>query len=423
MKSHEISKFNLTLSERRIVTLAGLGGMLEFYDFIIYGIFSLYFANQFFPSSVALMSIMASYLVFILGYITRPIGGIIFSHIGDEYGRKQVLVITIVLMGLASLLIGILPTYQQIGIAAPILLISLRLLQGLAIGGELPSTYVYVTESITHKSGTAFGTVMGLTVFGLLIGMLLNVLLTTWLNLQQLTDYGWRVPFILGGALCLVSYKIRKTLHETTAFSKITKKSKFPLFDLLKNYPSQVLVATALTATLAASIIIFVVFMPTYLGKIVTLEVGTTSHMMVWVILVVIFSSLIMGRISNHFAPTILLKFVLILEIMLVGPSYYFISHHIYILLCLFTLGVLTGALSALVPAIISTLFPAQVRLSGVALSYNLGFSIFGGLAPVIITLCIKNGANIYLVPVIYIWIICLLALFGLMFMNKIDES
>ena len=142
---------SLNNEEKKIVRLAALGGMLEFYDFIIYGIFSVYFAQQFFPSGNPLLAVVKSYIVFILGYIARPIGGIFFSHIGDEQGRKRVLIITIVLMGVSSLGIGLLPTYDQIGIAAPLLLLTLRLVQGLALGGELPSTYVYISESMPQK--------------------------------------------------------------------------------------------------------------------------------------------------------------------------------------------------------------------------------------------------------------------------------
>ncbi|RTL01001.1 MAG: MFS transporter [Proteobacteria bacterium] len=167
----------LTTQEKKIVGLSALGGMLEFYDFIIYGIFSVYFAHQFFPSENELLSVIESYVVFILGYIARPIGGIIFSHVGDEHGRKKVLIITIILMGISSLGIGLLPTYAQIGWVAPLGLLSLRLLQGLALGGELPSTYVYISETMTQKRGSGFGITMTGVNSGLLLGMIVNQIL------------------------------------------------------------------------------------------------------------------------------------------------------------------------------------------------------------------------------------------------------
>jgi len=214
--------------------------MLEFYDFIIYGIFSVYFAHQFFPSENSLLSVTKSYVIFILGYIARPVGGVIFSHLGDEYGRKQVLIIIILLMGGSSLGIGILPAYDQIGILAPIKLLVLRLLQGLALGGELPSTYVYISESMPKKRGSGFGITMVGVNSGLLLGMAMNQLLNFALTPTELSAYGWRLPFIFGGLLCLISYRIRKTLRETAAFNKIHDKPLFPFFYLWVHHLTQV---------------------------------------------------------------------------------------------------------------------------------------------------------------------------------------
>ena len=178
----------------------------------------MYFATQFFPSGDRFAAIMATYAVFLIGYVIRPIGGIIFSHIGDEIGRKTVLILTMVLMGVASLGIGFLPTYASIGIWAPILMVLLRLLQGLAIGGELPSTIVYVTESIPEQRGYAIGGTFTGALAGLIPGMLLNILMTHTLTAEQLNNFGWRIPFIIGGLLCFIAYQIRRKLHETSAF-------------------------------------------------------------------------------------------------------------------------------------------------------------------------------------------------------------
>ena len=169
---------DLNVEQKKIIALSSIGGMLEFYDFTIYGLFSVYFAHQFFPAFDNFAAIMASYSIFVVGYIVRPLGGILFSHIGDEIGRKTVLILTMVLMGLASFGLGLLPTYAQIGIWAPILMVLLRLLQGLAIGGELPSMIVYVAESMPKQRGIAMGGVFAGTVCGLLPGMLINMLIT-----------------------------------------------------------------------------------------------------------------------------------------------------------------------------------------------------------------------------------------------------
>src|SRR6185437_9004320 len=175
--------YKLNKEQKQIITLSSIGGMLEFYDFTIYSLFAVYFTNQFFPSHDQLISIVASYSVFLVGYIVRPLGGILFSHIGDEIGRKTVLIITMVIMGVSSLSIGLLPTYSQIGILAPILLLFFRLIQGLAIGGELPSVIVYVTESMPDKRGYGIGGIYTGTISGLIPGMLINLAIIHYLSI------------------------------------------------------------------------------------------------------------------------------------------------------------------------------------------------------------------------------------------------
>ena len=265
-------KYDLNKEQSKIVMLSSMGGMLEFYDFTIYGLFSVYFANDYFPSHNQLISIIASYVIFIIGYIARPIGGVIFSHIGDEIGRKIVLILTMIIMGLASLGIGLLPTYAQIGMWAPILLLAFRLIQGLALGGELPSMIVYVTESMPDKRGYAIGGVLSGTDAGLLLGMLANLIIVSCFNQQQIQSFGWRIPFLLGGLLCFVSYQIRKKLHETTAFEKNHDRPNFPFIDVVRNYPVQVLIGAGITGIMATFVMLTIIFMPTYLEQIAKIK-------------------------------------------------------------------------------------------------------------------------------------------------------
>ena len=207
--------YDLSSEQKKIVVLSSLGGLLEFYDFTIYGLFAVYFAQQFFPSSNEFIAIIASYSIFVVGYIVRPLGGILFSHIGDEIGRKTVLIITMILMGVSSLGMGLLPTYAQIGLFAPALMLLFRLIQGLAIGGELPSMIVYVSESMPHKRGFGLGGAFSGTVAGLIPGMLINLLIVHWLSVEQINSFGRRIPFLFGGLFCFIGFLIRRELHET----------------------------------------------------------------------------------------------------------------------------------------------------------------------------------------------------------------
>ena len=206
--------YNLSKEEQRVTWLSSLGGMLEFYDFTIYGLFAVYFSQQFFPTHDTFISLIASYSVFVVGYIVRPLGGILFSHIGDEWGRKKVLILTMMLMGISSLGMGLLPNYSQIGIYAPALMLFFRLTQGLAIGGELPSMIVYASECMPNKRGYAMGGVFSGTLAGLIPGMLINIFILNTLSQEDVLLFGWRIPFVLGGLLCIVAYFVRRELHE-----------------------------------------------------------------------------------------------------------------------------------------------------------------------------------------------------------------
>ena len=413
----DVKSFKLDKRERKIVRLAALGGMLEFYDFVIYGIFSVYFAEQFFPSDNHLISVVKSYVVFVLGYIARPIGGILFSHLGDEHGRKHVLIITIILMGASSLGIGILPTYAQIGMAAPFLLLFMRVLQGLALGGELPSTYVYISESMPEKRGGAFGLTMLGVNSGLLLGMFSNQLLNFVLSPDEISAYGWRIPFIFGGLLCIISYQIRKTLQETSAFKKIQDKPAFPFLYLIRHHFPNVLIGSAITGIMSALVVVTIVFMPSYLKEMLNVNSEFIAYGMLFMMICNVVAIYITGRFANYVNPRKILAGLLVVSVIFIPFSYWLISHqHLSLLSGLIILGSLEGIAAMLVPLIICDLFSASIRLTGVALCYNIGFTIFGGMSPVIISSLINVGHDIYLTPIIYLLIIIIISSLGLKF-------
>lgn len=414
---------NLNAQEKKIVGLAALGGMLEFYDFIIYGIFSVYFAHQFFPSGNELLSVIESYVVFVLGYIARPIGGMIFSHVGDEHGRKKVLVVTIILMGISSLGIGLMPVYSQIGIFAPVGLLVLRLLQGFALGGELPSTYVYISESMTDKRGYGFGITMTGVNSGLLLGMVINQILNLCFDTSQLNDFAWRIPFIFGGALCLISYKVRQSLHETSAFNKIEDKPAFPLVYLFKHHLPQMIAGIATTAIMAALVVVAIIFMPTYLNKILGVDSKLVSHIMPLAMLLNVITIYYAGKIANTMPPYKILRNLLFACIVIIPLSYWLIiAKQLTVGVCL--LAMLEGVAAMIIPMLLTYLFPAKIRLTGVAMSYNIGFTIFGGLAPVIITSFIKMGFGIVTTPIVFLAVILVCCAIGLYYAHQhSDES
>ncbi len=394
--------------------------MLEFYDFVIYGIFSVYFAHQFFPSDQAIISVIESYVVFILGYIARPIGGMIFSHIGDEHGRKKVLVFTIILMGISSLGIGLLPTYNQIGVIAPILLLIFRLIQGLALGGELPSTFVYISESMHNKRGIGFGLTMSGVNSGLLLGMVINQLLNLFLTPTELNNYGWRLPFILGGVVCIVSYKIRESLHETELFKKIQHKSRFPLIDLFKNHLPQLIIGIAYTAILAGSVMVFIIFMPTYFHTILKIDNKSISYVLALGMLTNVIVIYVIGRFTDYIKPFIIIRNLLIISIVFIPFCYFLIHNHGWLMMVgVWGLCAIEGVAAMIVPLLVTCLFPTKIRLTGVAMSYNLGFSLFGGMAPIVISSLVKIGFGVFITPVCYLFVIIVVCGLGVAYARK----
>lgn len=404
----------LNKEQKSIIFLSSLGGMLEFYDFTIYGLFAVYFAGQFFPSDNHFATIIAGYAVFLIGYVVRPLGGIIFSHIGDEIGRKTVLILTMILMGVASLGLGLLPTYADIGIWAPIIMVLLRLLQGLAIGGELPSMIVYATESIPHQRGHAIGGIFSGTVSGLLPGMLINLLITHCFTLQQIHYFGWRIPFILGGFLCLVAYQVRRKLQETTAFSHLKQHAQFPFGELIKHHFGKMLIGVGLVSMMATPIILAIIFMPTYLTTILKFNPEQVSNTMLFVTALSVLSIYIMGLMADRYSPYKLMRNGIFMIVLAAATCYFMLAKGYSLTLALTIFAIFQGALVVFPPILLSYLFPIQIRLSGVALSYNLAFVFFGGLTPIAVTAIIEHTHMLYMAPFMCILMVSFVALFAL---------
>src|SRR5690606_24941990 len=216
----------LNRQDVKTLSLAALGGALEFYDFIIFVFFAAVVAERFFPADIPeCPRQVQTFGIFAAGYLARPLAGSSMAHFGDLVGRKKMFTLSILLMAIPTLAMGLLPTYDAIAIAAPLLLLLMRLLQGAAIGGEVPGAWVFVAEHVPgNRIGIACGTLTaGLTV-GILLGSVVATLVNTSLTQQAVLDYGWRIPFLLGGAFGLVAMYLRRWLQETPIFLEMQQR-------------------------------------------------------------------------------------------------------------------------------------------------------------------------------------------------------
>src|SRR3990167_10463906 len=208
-----------TKQQKKVLLLSSLGGVLEYYDFIIYIFLAPFIEKIFFAESTSYVATLKTLAIFSVGYLIRPLGGILFSHFGDRHGRKVVFLLTVVLMAVPSFAIGLLPTTAYIGIAAPILLLIFRMMQGLALGGEIPAAITFVSEHVDiRQRGTALAILFFGINLGLLLGSLVTTIITTLLPESAMLAFGWRIPFIIGGFFGVATLFLRRYLHETTAF-------------------------------------------------------------------------------------------------------------------------------------------------------------------------------------------------------------
>ena len=226
MKQHShASRRFLNTQDYKTLSLSAFGGALEFYDFIIFVFFSKVIGSLFFPADMPIwLSQLQTFGIFAAGYLARPFGGVVMAHFGDLFGRKRMFTFSILLMAVPTLLIGCLPTYAELGYIAPVLLLILRISQGLAVGGEIPGAWTFVAEHVPKdKVGLACGTLTSGLTLGILLGSLVSIMMQSNFNAQEMHDWAWRIPFIVGGIFGFIAMYLRRWLKETPIFLEMQK--------------------------------------------------------------------------------------------------------------------------------------------------------------------------------------------------------
>ncbi|WML50920.1 MFS transporter [Neobacillus sp. PS3-12] len=419
METQEQSK---KISSKALVASL-IGSSIEWFDFFLYGtLAALVFNKVFFPASDPTVGLLIAYASFALPYFIRPLGGIIFSHIGDKIGRKKTLVLTLSLMGSATVLIGLLPTYKTIGIWAPILLILLRLIQGLGIGGEWGGALLLAVEYAPKGRRGFFGSVpqMGVTI-GVLLGTLAITAMKA-LSANQFMAWGWRLPFILSAVLVFIGLWIRKGIKETPAFQEAKQKNniaKVPLFDTFRNNWRSVVIAVGLKAGETAPFYIFSTFIIAY----ATGKLGFSSTPVLNAITIgTLVTTLVipyMGSLSDRVGRKPLFIIGTIAIILYAFPYFYILSLGSTVWLTIATiigLGILWAPVTAVLGTLFSEIFPTNVRYTGVTIGYQIGAALAGGTAPLIAT-ALMNGFHNSWVPVaiymMFIGVISLISIFS----------
>ncbi|RJF95645.1 MFS transporter [Noviherbaspirillum saxi] len=389
---------------RRVVMASVIGATIEWYDFFLYGVVAgIVFNKLYFPGGDPVVSTMLAYGTFAVGFLSRPLGGVIFGHFGDKIGRKSMLVMTLMIMGVSTFLIGLLPTYEQIGIWAPILLLVMRVFQGIGLGGEWGGAVLMAYEYAPQKDR---GFYASLPQIGLAIGLCLAsgvvALLSYSLTDAQFLSWGWRIAFIMSAALVFIGMWIRLNVMETPEFRAVKEhnaETQIPFFDMIKRYPGNVLKGMAARYIDGVFFNIFGVFSITYLTTTIKIDRTQALIGVMAAAIVMCFFIPIFGRLSDQVGRTKVFFWGALITGFSSLPAFWLMLNNADNVLVLWLsivipFGILYSSVYGPEAALFCDLFDAKVRYTGISFVYQFSGIFASGLTPIIATYLLKTGGG-----------------------------
>jgi MHS family proline/betaine transporter-like MFS transporter len=410
---------------KKAVTAGAIGNFVEWYDYSVYGFFATVIASQFFPSDDPVASLLATFAVFAVAFFMRPVGAFVFGHYGDTVGRRNTLAAAIILMGIATLTIGVLPSYAQIGVLAPILLVGARLLQGFSAGGEWSGSAAFMVEYAPENRRGLYGSWQQFSIVaGLLVGSGMGALLGAVLSEDVLNAWGWRIPFILGMVVALVGLYLRLRIEDTPAFRIIEEKEEVteaPVKESFTAHGGESITAIGFTVAWTVAYYILLTYMPTYVSQ--TLGLPLTQALLSNAIGLVVLMTLIpfTAALSDSIGRKPLLIAFSVLIAVFTYPLFLLASTKVLFLIVVAQVlfGLIISLFSGPGPASLVEMFPTNVRYSALGVSYNIAVAAFGGTAPFIATYLIsRTGSN--LAPTFYLIVAAVITLF---FVSRMKET
>ncbi len=402
---------------RRVVISAVLGATIEWYDFFLYGVVAGIVFNKLYfpPGSDPVVATMLAYTTFAVGFVTRPLGGVIFGHFGDKIGRKTMLIMTLMIMGIATFLIGLVPTYEQIGMAAPLLLLLLRVFQGIGLGGEWGGA-VLMTYEYAPKGQRGY--YASLPQIGLAIGLCLAsgvVALLSWLLTdQQFLAWGWRIAFLISAAMVGVGLYIRLNVKETPEFTAVKQRNeelRMPFMDLIRRYPGNILKGMGARYIDGVFFNVFAVFSIGYLTS--TIKISRTEALLgvMAAALVMCFTIPFFGRMSDRLGRPKVYMWGSLITSVAAFPAFWLMTHSngnmmMIWLAIVVPFGIFYASIYGPEAALFCDLFDARVRYSGISFVYQFSGIFASGITPIVATALLKSGGG---EP----WLICAYVVFA----------
>lgn len=386
---------------------SSLGNILEWYDFGLFAIFSALISRLFFPTSDPQASLLATVTIFAIGFLCRPIGALIFGYLGDKAGRARTLRLSILMITLPTIAIGCLPTYQQIGILAPLLLMLTRICQGISIGGEYSGNIIYLAESAPYSYRamlTAFAS-SGANL-GILLAALVGIIICHAFDEKTVHAWAWRLPYIISGLLSLIIYKLRLNLPESPAFEKQLQTkhiSSNPIRFALKNNIPQILRTLGLVCMGSTFYYYAFIYLPVLINANKYLSISITTELISILMAMMMLIAPLAGLVSDRLGRKQMLIFnALMISISVIPASYFAIHHSLFLIPALFFFAIISAFEQGVTGAAIVENFPLPARYTGISIGYNLGNGILGGTVPLICEWLMIKTQHITM-PAIYI--------------------
>ncbi|MEI5999238.1 MFS transporter [Paraburkholderia bengalensis] len=398
----------------RTVVAASIGNALEWFDLVVYGFFAVVISKLFFPAGKETVSLLLTLGTFGVSFFMRPLGAIVLGAYADRAGRKAALTLSIVLMMMGTLIIAVLPTYQSIGLAAPLILVLARLMQGFSAGGEFGSATAFLAEHVPGRRGFFASWQIASQGLTTLLAALFGVVLTGGLSPEQMASWGWRVPFFFGLLIGPVAWYIRTKLDETPEFLAAATTST-PIRDTFASQKTRIFVGMGIVVLGTVSTYL-VLFMPTFAIKQLGLAPSVAFAAIALVGVIQLVFSPVVGHLSDRYGRVRIMLVPAVLLFLLIWPGFAFlVAHPTFgtLMAMQIVFGALMTAYFGSLPGLLSEIFPVQTRTTGMSLAYNIAVTIFGGFGPFIIAWLIEaTGSKI--APSFYLMFAAVLSVIAL---------
>jgi MHS family alpha-ketoglutarate permease-like MFS transporter len=400
--AHEEAAAPLTRAQKKAIVAATLGTVVEFTDWIIYATFAALFSRHFFPANNDRVSLLSAFAVFAVGFVMRPIGGALLGAYADRHGRKNGLALSVALMAGSSLVIAVCPGYESIGIAAPLILVLARLIQGFAAGGEFGSASTFLIESSAPSRRGFAGSWQHFAVnAGVLVAALIGAILTSMIDHAGMAKWGWRVAFTIAGLLGFVALWVRLAVAETDAFRKSAathQRTRHPFLEIVREHPRAALRVIGIAMAGNLCIYLWLVLFPTLAHLRTGLPLHDAFNASVISIVVSLIAIPFIGKLSDRIGRKPVLLVFAGGSALFAWPALHFLSNDFWSATAIVTIGMLlSSGFAATCATVMAEQFPARVRATGVALPYAVSAALFGGTLPYIVTAMSSSGLSQYL--------------------------